>query len=395
MKIRKYICIRYHHLTQKSCKEYYLKEAENAGLDVEYWDTTYLFFDDDYGQEDSSYLIKTRKFKKFFELESAIKEQNISSVIFVTTSSFEYRVKKLHTLFTQYKCLVAGFGRNMYPISTGLSISRFKGLTPHKIINYLLNRCLTNEVQRRKIKTFDVVFLAGENGWQALGRINKDIVQQIENIQINSCDYDNCMEDQSNERLLPYDYILFLDQYLPLHPDMQMLGEENVSVEKYYKEINRYFSKIEKQLKLPIVIAAHPKAILYKKENYFDGRIVLFDQTQQLSKYATLVLAHNSVSINYPIIYNTPLHFITSSEIEKHVLSVHLDVQLFAQTLGTNWEYFDIDKATNISFQANQQQYNNYKYLYQTSLASEHIMTKEIFIDFLLHVNYKDYFANK
>ena len=384
MKFKKYICVRYHHLTQKSYKEYYLEEAQNAGIIVEYWDTTFLFFTDDYGQEDSSYLAKTRKISTFSELEQAIQEQDIKNTLFVTTSTFEYKVRKLHLLFARHNCIVAGFGRNMYPVANSKPLKRLKRITPRRIFNYLLNRYLDIEVKFDKIKTFDIVFLAGEKGWQALGRISECKLEKMDVIRINSCDYDTCIENQNDQCLFAHNYILYLDQYLPLHPDMLMVERCTIPEDLYYHSLNDYFSKLEKKMGMPVVIAAHPKALKYKEKNYFDGRLVLFDQTQQLSKYATVVLAHNSVSINYPIIYGIPLHFITSAVIEKYAYSVHHDVQIFAEMFGSDWEYWDDPRVSDLNFRIDRNKYASYKFLYQSSPDAEQRLTKNIFIDFLL-----------
>ena len=52
-------------LTQKVFEDHYMGEAMDAGLEVEYWDFTAIFFKNQFEMEDSSFLVKTRKFNSY------------------------------------------------------------------------------------------------------------------------------------------------------------------------------------------------------------------------------------------------------------------------------------------------------------------------------------------
>lgn len=122
------------------------------------------------------------------------------------------------------------------------------------------------------------------------------------------------------EPIVQGDYLIFLDEYFPFHPDSLISGSCKVSVspQKYYGGLNRFFSYIETELGLPVVIAAHPSSRYDLYPDYFQGRKVIVGKTIELVYYAKVVLAHSSTSINFAVLYKKPIIFLTSDEIEKN-----------------------------------------------------------------------------
>ena len=202
-------------------------------------------------------------------------------------------------------------------------------------------------------------------------------------VKVNSDDYDNALSLKGSNPLINSDYILFLDEYLPLHPDTLLFKIKNVTVNQYYPELNKYFDLVEKQYGMPVVIAAHPKAIRYKNEDFFNGRKVFFDKTSQLTEHAHFVLAHDTTSINYAVSFNKKLHFITSSNIFHNINMVHRNVVNFSDFLGCNRQWFDKSEPVNLIDKLPKTNYSKYKYEFQTSLETENRLTKDIFIEFL------------
>ena len=74
----------------------------------------------------------------------------------------------------------------------------------------------------------------------------------------NYFDFDNYLEQKTD--IITSNTIVFLDEYLPYHPDFDLLKMEKINANQYYKELNNFFSKIEAHTSSRVVIAAHPKA---------------------------------------------------------------------------------------------------------------------------------------
>jgi len=102
-----------------------------------------------------------------------------------------------------------------------------------------------------------------------------------------------------------------------------------------------------------------------------------------LSKYAYFVIAHDSTSINYAIIFGKRLQFISSVNIDRGINSVHRNVINLANFLGCNFQWFDKDDLTNVVEVLPEENYRNYKYKFLTSNLTENKISKDIFINFV------------
>lgn len=387
MRFEKVIYIRYMPLTKKIYSDFYMQEVIDAGLSVEYWDITPLFFKENSYLENSSNLINTKVFNSYLEIEEQIKlEPILSKVLFVSIMTFEGRVKKLYQIFTKYNCILSVFGRNMFPVASRprTAFGILKRFRFSYVLNYIKLRRLVKLLKQGKIKKYDYAFIGGDLGWQGIGRVTEDDLIHTKKIKVNSDDYDNYLLLKDKKFAVEHEYILFLDEYLPLHPDTILFNIKNVKAEDYYPLLNKYFDRVEKQFNMPVIIAAHPKAARYKNEDFFSGRKVVFNETAQLTNSAYFVLAHDSTSINYPICFNKKIHFITSKSIMSGIEEVHRNVIHFANYLGCNYQIMDnVDEKINLIEALPNKNYDNYKYSFQTSTETELKLTKDIFIEFL------------
>ena len=387
MKYKKIIYIRYIPLTGKIFKDCYMKEVSEIGIKVEYWDISKLFFDSHFNQEDSSHLTTTRKFSTYRELENEISsERELTQVLFFSIMTFEGRVEKLYEIFTKYNCNLAVYGRNVLPISHSSIkrsiISRILRLNFRKIVGFVKNKRILIKKRNGKIKPYDIIFMGGEKGWFGVGEIDYNEVINARVVKLNSDDYDNYLSIKDEVQIIKKEYILFLDEYLPLHPDTKLFGIKNITAESYYPQLLNYFDRIEKQFNMKVIIAAHPKAIRYKEEDFFNNREVYFGKSAILSKNAFFVIAHDSTSINYPIAFNKKIHFITSKNIEIGINQTHLNTIHIANELGYKIQYFDSNEEIKIIEEIQREKYLKYKYDYLTFPETEKTLSKEIFINF-------------
>ena len=387
MRFTKVVYIRYIPLTFKIYNDFYMKEVADEGIDVEYWDISALFFRETALLEDSSYLVKTRKFNSYKQLEQTIAEEyQIKKILFVSIMTFEGRVGRLYKILKKYNCTLSVFGRNMFPLPRPHDSSLFKRvrrLTIATLKNFISTKVIKLQKKRGSVKEYDIMFLGGNKGWQGIGNIDFAEVLKAEVIKVNSDDYDNFLKLKESERIIEGDYILFLDEYLPLHPDAILFSIDNISPDQYYPDLCNYFEKVEAQFKMPVVIAAHPKATRYKTEDFFNGRKTFFGKTGELAKYCYFVLAHDSTSINYPIAFGKKIHFLTSKNIERYVNEVHRNTECFANYLNCDLQMLDAAGEINLDAPASDQSYRKYKYEYQTWQETEAKYSKDIYIEFL------------
>lgn len=387
MRFKKIIYIRYMPLTYKIYNDFYMKEAIDFGVNVEYWDITDVLFKNKHNMEDSSHLCSVKKINSYKEVDKEIKKiDNLASTLFISIMTFEPRISNLYQILTRNKCVLSVFGRNMFPVPENVFEKKnlIRKIKLSSVINYFKSTNFKAKINNRKIKKYDIVFMGGALGWQGIGRVSEKDFEASEIVKVNSDDYDTYLKLKKDPSFILKDYILFLDEYLPLHPDAKLFNIKNVKPEKYYPELCDYFDRVEKQFNMPVIIAAHPKALRYKTEDFFKGRKVLFDKTVNLTGNSHFVLAHDSTSINYPVAFGKKIHFISSINIRDGINSVHRRVISFSNYLGCNYQWFDEEKErVELIDEVNTLKYDNYKYNYQTWKETENIQSSQIFIDFL------------
>ena len=155
---------------------------------------------------------------------------------------------------------------------------------------------------------FDLVFYSG--------KISKYFVKSNINAKFycpfNNTDYNNFLNFKDNG-INNDQYILFLDQNIPNHPDILNLNN-SLNKNDYYKELNLFFDFVENKTKRKIVVALHPTSDL--KNHNFNNRKVVNDIVSNI-KNAYSFITFFSTALNYAILSYKPLLLLTSDEVSK------------------------------------------------------------------------------
>ncbi|WP_461634103.1 hypothetical protein [Labilibaculum euxinus] len=116
-------------------------------------------------------------------------------------------------------------------------------------------------------------------------------------------------------------YLVFIDQYIPYHPDYIARGINlDFTPETYYNELNSALRCIGEKTGLEVHIAAHPRRM-----NNDDFEFpVHYNITSSLVKYSSLVVAHYSTAINFVAIHNKPVVFLTSALFKGNCISTYI-----------------------------------------------------------------------
>ena len=171
-------------------------------------------------------------------------------------------------------------------------------------------------------------------------------------------------------RIVDGDFILFLDDCLIDSFDFS-LGHQKSSLgsKDYFNLMSLFFEKLEKQFKLPVVIAAHPNGMEHKNyEEKFGNRKVIFNKTSLLSRDCSLAITHYSLSVHYPILFLKPILFLNLDSLPHHVKKVQ---NAYSQALNAscvNVTRGTINKALN-DFYIDQKKYNKFtrKYIHASA----------------------------
>jgi hypothetical protein len=380
--VTKVIYIGYQPLTQKVKEDFYFDIVLENGFEVGYWDLSPIYFPNILKDNLSEEYIS--KISTFSELERLIALQNNEICIYILHITYEYRVIKLFRLLTQYNCKTSFFARGALPICGDISSNKvkiMKALNPMLLLNFIKNKYATYLKLIGRIKFYDLVFSAGELGYLSIGCGSQIDKLNSKFININSTDFDTFFDNVTVKKSIKKKYCLFLDEYLPHHPDFILLGIKAVPADVYYSTLNDFFKIIEEKYNLEVVIAAHPKALGYKKQNPFNGRDVFFNDTARLTKFSEFTLTHLSTSQSFSVLNNKPILSLTSDCLKNVMPQYNRFISYMSDVLGSsfvNVDHFLINEL-NVSNTDNLK-YEDYKYKYLTSAISEKENSPDIFI---------------
>ena len=244
------------------------------------------------------------------------------------------------------------------------------------------------------IKYADFVITHGK-----LTSFNKvEIGRKTENIKLHTYDYDIFLETNKD---LKHDNInetngkiVFLDQYLPYHPDFHLFENRNLSEmptdindSLYYDALNNFFDRIESITGKKVVIAAHPKSEYEKIGNKFNGREIIKNKTCELIFQSNLVLLDQSTSLNYAVLFKKPVVFIYTSETSSQFLGKLTEnlASMFNKVPINVSEEFDLNVEE--MFELNHILYEKYKEDYIKQRSSEENYSWNIFINRIKKMN--------
>lgn len=382
--IKKIIYIFYQPLTEKVKSDFYLTTVLENGFEMEYWDLSNIYFP-------KVQLPKLREeyiiyIKSLLDLENRIKNQLIKESLFIILVTFESRVIKLFLLLTKYKCQTAFFARGALPFGSSNPKSILfkirKALNPSLLLEFLKNKYSAFLKKKGSIKPYDLVFSAGALGIQTIGFGCQIEKANSKIININSFDFDKFVLTFNCDNLIEKKYCVFLDEYLPYHPDFEMFGIETIEPNEYYNTLNNFISVIENRFNIEVIIAAHPKAESYKTKNPFAGRKIFFNKTAELTKFAEFTIAHCSTSISFAVLNWKPIILIYTNPLKSIMPNSYNLISNFSKTLRTTLINVDNFSVNEINFNTiDHLKYADYKYKYLTSKESEVRMTSDIFIE--------------
>lgn len=128
-------------------------------------------------------------------------------------------------------------------------------------------------------------------------------------------DYDIYLKEMREPSQVDDNLGVFLDSFLPFHPDW----ESALVLEPagYYSSLCNFFDFLEKKHGMRIVIAAHPRSAYENMRDYYGGRSVIRGKTANLVRKSKFVIAHQSASTSYAVLFKKPIVFVTTDSLQK------------------------------------------------------------------------------
>lgn len=221
-----------------------------------------------------------------------------------------------------------------------------------------------------KVKPARLILAGGANSLD----LSYPFDRKAEILWLHSLDYD-IYRQQRNAIHQERRVAVFLDEYLPFHPDWQANIGEPAPIEAgvYYGLLDRLFSEVESALGLEVVIAAHPRSRYDLHSDFFKGRHCVSGQTCALVRQAQLVISHASTALSFANLFYKPVLFATTRE---------LDVSWEGQLIRSMSAWFGktpvfIDKTLSINWgdqrSVDKGQYDAYRNAYIKRIGSKDV----------------------
>ena len=248
-------------------------------------------------------------------------------------------------------------------------LSKILRVTPRKLISNILSR-----IPHRCLGIRSACFiLAG--GEQSSKYYKYPVGPSTETLWLHTLDYDIYLKEGSKLGQTKKNMGVFLDSYLPFHPDYvgQQLSNPTTP-EGYYPSLCNFFDFLEENYSVCINIAAHPRSKYEEHPDYFGGRPVIRGKTVQIVKESEFVIAHSSTALNFAVLFGKPVIFITTKELQQGFCE-GLFIKLMASWFGKlpinvdNSIEIDWDKELTVDDEA----YSKYKNCYIKKNGSEEL----------------------
>lgn len=350
------------------------------GVRVAYWDLSALF-----GLSRGGNAVEraySKRFAAWGDLAASAKAEGRRTV-FVMGFAYAPDTWRAWRIFSRSSAMLAEVDMGRIPEIKANFFRRAREnlilLTdPSKVAHFILKRLFLASKRALGIRGPEIVFAAGSAALES--------AKGTRAVAIHHCDYDLDLLAHNDARLLDKRYAVFLDEYMPFHPDLEVVGiRRRVEPVRYYSSLIALFDRLESKYDIEVVIAAHPKAD-YSQSNPFGNRRIFIRKTCQLVRGCEFALTTFSNSLNYAVLERRPILFFTSEDIAAKYRSIRLDLypSRYARVLGR--PLVNLDHLADADLEippVDPLLYNAFRYRYIVSQESEGRISRDIWLQSL------------
>jgi len=385
--------------SENDMKRFGFEVIINRGYKVEAWDFTPWINYDYYMKHKSNFTLNIDNYRTMYnnyQIKSAISKLSSSDIIIDT----KLLSKKKKIIFENLKFKKI----KIVSIILGLRLKNKLSLI-NKVKYYFI--FILNDPFKFFIKIYDIIYsiisslikikksynlidllIVGGSGWRSDDKIFFN--DNVTLIKAHAFDYDRYIEENNkdaiNNKKKNYNFSVFLDEDMPFHPDYEYLNIKPYCLPKnYYNEINNFFDDYENKTGYEIIIAACPRTDYKLKDNPYNKRKIISNNSISLVKKSKHVLTHMSTAVNFAILYKKPIIFINSNNFS---FIAKRCIENLSSFIGN--KYINIDQKLPSNYNKisiNEKQYRLYKEKYIKEPNTPERCTWDIFCDYLDKIN--------
>lgn len=300
------------HFSQRDYQRFGVENCIGRGYPTEIWVLVHVL-NPDYArivmEPEVDADCPIRKFRSLDDVLSAINQLPMNSFV-INELPYGFKTKKIYAALVQNKIRSIFLSLGALPLACPSLAekvwTKLEMMTFERFIDYVYRFLFP----RNGMLYQPIQVLSGNYG-------HSDDRNKNTTIEAHSFDYDVFLDHPATDAVEPT--AVFLDEYLPYHPDYRWMGIRPYSEPStYFRQLNTFFDWIEESLQLQIVIAAHPRAEYDKHPGIFKHRTVLQGNTAKLIRTCSLTIGHFSTANSFAALYGKPVTFISSHSMAAH-----------------------------------------------------------------------------
>ena len=362
-------------LTPQIKRDTYLEKYIERNLDVKFWDISNILHPGiKYTDEISS--PNKQIIRSYKELETTINQCITNQTVFQLDFDPAWNSHRIFHLLKKYncKCIRVDMYANtcLHPDSPSIT-SRLK-----KLISRNIFKLIRNKLYHQSYKLYNHYIIR----FSFLENLSSSIYS-YRTQKINHPDYEAYMQDRDSNSTDYTGHILFIDTFFGFHPDMKYYHNSNwnIDVSRYHQSLKDFFDFLENKYKLPVIIAAHPKAD-YAPYTFGNRQIIKY-QTLPLIKSANFIIAQICNTFSWIALSNKPFMLLANNEYLK-ALNNALGLSAIARTFGCKIQNIDEMNHEQTEFEyIPQENRTRYIYNYLTSIETSEKQNIDILIELI------------
>ena len=325
--IKKVIILTAYPFNQRDFSRYGVQLMRTRGLDVEIWDITTCIHKKISNKLASDNSARFDNLRTFTDTQDLIRAISLLDTRCIVNCFIEYSIrtffvfKAISKYHIHYCVLAMATHPNPKPVRSGFFqrtteiLKKIYSLKFVEIVAHFLNRGLLKYYFLFGISPASIIIIGGE---KSIGMNPYPVNKATRRLWAHTFDYDIFLRERDSTGTPSKKYNVFLDEYLPFHPDFLTMGiGYPLPPEDYYPALGNFLKVLEEKTGAETLIAAHPRSSYESMPDFFSGRPLFKGKTSLLVKNANLVIAHMSTSVNFAVLYRKPIVFITSDKLKK------------------------------------------------------------------------------
>jgi len=312
---------------------------------------------------------------------NAILRLDPSSTLAICFAGYSFKTYFIHLALSRRGVPYGIFMANALPIPDVPGTMALVRVSAGKLLDSLLTKAILRFYRVLGIRPA-ALCLAG--GLDSLAAVRQPWDETTDVLWIHALDYDVYLEAREDRAPVDDHLGIFLDDNLIFDLDLVYFGGEPPSPPGvYYGRLNRFFDLVEDRFGIHIRVASHPGSDYSAHPKIFGGRPIVKGRTASLVRSCGLVLAHGSTAINFAVLFERPVLFITDTDIRRHSHGPY--IEKMASLLGK--KPVDVDDPGELDqasiWSVDRDAYRRYRNLYIKRDGTPELPFWEVFANYL------------